>query len=184
MKNKIYYVLYGVASLVVILLAYNFYGQSKRAVLDKTIKSLDKSMIKMYQEQFDINKSFGYIWGIKEKKIKNDINKTVILKNTNSTLTSIFQKGNKICIAKNCYRFLGIYYKGKTPYVSFYSKKFKKGLQDFSINQILDKTLYVKELKHNKLFLKDKNSSREWSFQLFDVNITKYKPKENNETNF
>ncbi len=184
MKNKFAYLLYGFVSLAVVLLAYNYYGESKRAIADKTIKSLNTDIIKMYQEQFDTNRSFGYLWGIKEPKQKSDTNATNSMKNENNATLLVTQEKSKICIAENCYRFLGFYYKAGVPYISFYSKKFKKGLQDFSLHQTLDKTLYIKEIRDNRLFLADKNSSREWQFQLFDVNATKYKPKENNETDF
>lgn len=182
MKNKFTYLLYGFTVLVVVLLAYNFYGQTKRAIADKTIKSLNTCTIKMYKEKFDLNQTFGYLWGIKEPKKESVAIVKVIHKDMNATILSVTKEKGKICIAKNCYRLLGIYYKAGIPYISFYSKKFKKGLQDFSLHQTLDKTLYIKEIKHNRLFIADTNSSREWQFQLFDVNATKYKPKENNET--
>lgn len=184
MKNKIAYLLYVFVCFMVVLLTYNFYAQTKRTITDKTIKPLSSHTIKMYQEQFDTNQTFGYLWGIQEPKQKIDIKKTVSVKDTNTTILAVTQEKDKICIAENCYRFLGIYYKANVPYISFYSKKFKKGLQDFSLHQTLDKTLYIKDIKHNRLFLADKNSTREWRFHLFDVNATKYKPKENNETDF
>ena len=176
--------MYGFVAFIVVFLAYNFYGQTKRTIADKAIKLLDNHTIKMYQEHFDTNQTFGYLWGLQEAKKMSDGNETVSVKDTNRTTLSVMQENNKICIADNCYRFLGIYYKAGVPYISFYSTNFKKGLRDFTPEETLDKTLYIKAIKHNKLFIADKNSSREWQFQLFDVNATKYKPKENNETDF
>ncbi len=184
MKNKLVYFLYAFVVVIVVLLAYNFYGQSKRAIADKAIKPLNSRLIKMYQEKFDTNKNFGYLWNIQEVKKQSDVNETVHSKEANTTMFSVMQENHTICIAKKCYRFLGIYYKAGVPYISFYSQNFKKGLQDFTLQETLDKTLYIKAIKHNRLFIADKNSSREWQFQLFDVNATKYKPKENNETDF
>ena len=184
MKNKLVYFLYAFTALMVVLLAYNFYGKTKRTVTDRTIKTLNSQTIKMYQKQFNTNQAFGYLWGIQELKEKSDINKTVNQTDINTTILPVTQEKGKICIADNCYRFLGFYYKEGVPFISFYSKNFKKGLQDFTLQQTLDKTLYIKEIKHNRLFIADTNSSREWQFQLFDVNATKYKPKENNETDF
>ncbi|ADN08324.1 hypothetical protein [Sulfurimonas autotrophica] len=182
MKNKITYLLYGFVCLVVVLLAFNQYGNSKRTTVGKSVKPFNTNIVKMYQEQFDTNSSFGYLWGIKNEEKKSDTNTTENVKDENSTELVVTQEKSKICIDKNCYRFLGFYYKAGVPYISFYSKTFKKGLQDFKLHQMLDKTLYIKEIKHNSLFLADKNSSREWQFQLFDVNVTKYKPKDSNET--
>ena len=184
MKNKLVYLLYASVALVIVLLAYNFYGQATRAITEKTIKPFKSRTIKTYQEEFTTNQTFGYLWGIQEAKKKSDVNETVSLKDANTTTLSVTQEKSKICIAGNCYRFLGFYHKAGVPYISFYSKNFKKGLQDFTLHQTLDKTLYIKEIKHNRLFIADTNSSREWQFQLFDVNATKYKPKENNETDF
>ena len=184
MKNKIVYLLYAFVSLVVVFLAYNFYGQETRAITEKTIKPFKSHIIKTYQEKFTTNQTFGYLWGIKEAKRKNDVNETVCLKDTDTSMLSVTQEKGKLCIAKKCYRFLGFYHKAEVSYISFYSKNFKKGLKEFTLNETLDATLYIKEIKHNRLFIADANSSREWQFQLFDVNATKYKPKENNETDF
>ncbi len=184
MKNKIVYLLYGFIAFLVALMTYSFYGSSKRTVVEKTIKSFKSNTVKMYQEQFNTNQAFGYLWGIKEPKKKRDTNKTVILKDINTSIVPVIKEKNKICIAKSCYTLLGFYYRAGVPYISFYSKEFKKGLKEFSTHQVLSKTIYIKEIKHNELFLADKNSTRKWQFQLFDVNATKYKPKENNETDF
>jgi hypothetical protein len=187
MKNKLIYGVYIFVSLVVILLAYNWYGSTQRATASKSLKSLNTKSIKMYQEEFDTNRSFGYLWGIKNAEKKSDVNITQAMKNQNdenSTELLVTQEKSKLCIDKKCYRFVGIYHKAGVAYISFYSKEFKKGLQDFRLNQTLDKTLYIKKIKHNRLFLADKNSTREWQFHLFDVNATKYKPKDNNETDF
>ena len=184
MKTKITYFSYIFLSFIVVLLAYNFYTQTSRAIADKAIKPLNSQIIEMYQEQFDTNKTYGYLWGIEDLQKKSDTNQTVDFKDTNTSILTITQENGKICIAENCYRFLGFYYKAGAPFISFYSKNFKKGLKEFTLHQTLDATLYIKEIKHNRLFIADTNSSREWQFQLFDVNATKYKPKENNETDF
>jgi len=187
MKNKIVYSLYAIVSLIVVLFAYKWYGNSEKITKQKTIKSLNTKIIQTYQQQFDTNRSIGYIWGIDDDKKKIDTNATEKTKTTRETKQVkllIKQEEKKICIDKNCYRFLGIYYKAKTPYITFYSKSFTKGLEDFKLHQTLDKTVYIKDINANTLFLADKNSTRKWQFQLFDVNVTKYKPKDTNETNF
>ena len=184
MKNKVVSLIYAFFALIVVLLAYNFYAETKRAVADKAIKPFHNQIITMYQEQFDTNQTYGYLWGIQDLQQKSDVNETVERQDTNTSILAVTQEKGKICIAENCYRFLGFYYKAGVPYISFYSKKFKKGLKDFTLKETLDKTLYIKEIKQNRLFIADTNTSREWQFQLFDVNATKYKPKENNETDF
>jgi hypothetical protein len=184
MKNKFTYSIYAFVSLVVVLLVYNQYGSAKRTPTGKSIKTLNTKTVNIYQEQFDVNRSFGYLWDIKDQeKKKSDSNTTQDIKETNSTELAVTQEKNKICVEKNCYRFLGFYYKAGIPFISFYSKVFPKGLEDFKLHQILDNTIYIKDIKNTKLLLADKNSSREWQFQLFDVNVTKYKPKDSNETN-
>ena len=182
MKNKLAYTLYAIALLTVILSAYKFYGSSQRDITKKSIEHLDMTTIKMYQKQFDTNRTFGYLWGIKDIKKAKDVNKSKSLHSDSNATLHVTQENNQICIAENCYRFLGIYYKKDTPFISFYSKVFKKRLKDFKLYDTLDKSIYIQEIKHNQLFLADKNTSKIWKFQLFDVNATQYKPKDINET--
>jgi len=182
MKNKIAYAIYTVAVIIVILSAYRFYGSAQRRVMQKSVKHLDMATIKMYKEQFNTNKAFGYLWGIKDANKPKDTNQGKSTKSDNNATLHIIQKKNQICIATKCYRFLGIYYKRENAFVSFYSKSFKKGLKGFKLHSILYKTVYIQKIQRNKLVLADKNTTRTWRFQLFDVNVTKYKPKDINET--
>ena len=180
MKNRKPLLLYLAVVLLTIFFAYDFYDDTQRTVTGRTIKELRSDTIKMYKEKFDMNKAFGYLWGIKESAdaLTQDDS------NTTNDILQVKKKGGALCIEKECYRLLGIYHKGKVPYVSFYSKKFKNGLQDFTLNERLDKTIYIKGIKHAEVVIADENSSREWKFKFFDVNATKYKPKENNETDY
>jgi len=179
MKNKLAYSLYFIVLFAVVLTTYRFYGNSQKNIMQKSIKLLNMTTIKIYKEKFDTNRSLGYLWGIKDTSKPKDTNQTKSILSDNNATLHVTQEKNKICIAENCYRFLGIYYKKDRAFISFYSKVFKKRLKDFKLHDTLDKTIYIQDIK---LFLADKNTTRIWKFQLFDVNATKYKPKDINET--
>ena len=175
MKNKMAVMLYILIAFTVVFMAYDFHDITSREVSGRAIKQLDEGVIKAYKEQFDTKQPYSYLWGIKEAK-KKVLKKQKTKKK--STILQVTQKGSELCIGKECYRFLGIYNKNGVDYGSFYSKKFKKKLRDFTEEQVLDKGLFVKEIRNNELVVAERNSTREWHFRIFDVNAAKYKPKD------
>ena len=182
-KNKNLYFIYGMSIFFGVLFAYHNFDKNKDNITtQKTIEILMKDKIKVFTETFDINDSMGYIWGIKDVQIKvEDENKSKI---SNPVQQIIKQGKNNICIDKKCYRFLGFYYKKNVPYVTFYSKEFPKGIKDFTLHEKITNTLVVDKIIYNKLFLTNENNTAKWHFKLFDVNVTKYKPKDINETDY
>jgi hypothetical protein len=180
MKNKFYLFLYLFFVLITLSSAYNYYSYKKGIFVEKSILTLNDELLKEYKTSFDTKRTFGYIWGLKDV-VQDEQNKNI--KDKNDTI-EVVQKEQELCIEKNCYRFLGVYFKKQKAYVSFYSKNFKKGIADFTVNEMLQKPFFIKAIKHNKLSIADANNSREWQFTLFDVNVTKYKPKDINETDF
>jgi len=184
MKNRKIFLLYLFVLCIVVLLAYNRYTSKQNISVSKTILPLPKQTVTIYKKQFDTNRSFGYIWGIANEKKKTEMVATKDEHKHKKHELHITQDKSSICIEKSCYRLLGIYHKGKVAYISFYSKTFKKGIKDFTLHEKLDKSLYIKSVKDTTLVIADKNSSKEWRFKLFDVNATKYRPKDTNETDF
>ena len=182
MKYKIYY-LYIFFAGVVFFIAYDFFPKSKIDFTNKVILELDTKKFQAYTKIFDINKSFGYIWGIKDevKKISQDINKT---KTTAYKELKVEQKNNQLCIEKECFRLLGFFVKKEKLYISFYNKNIKHKIASYTLGECLYKTICIKEIKNTNVVIEDDNTSRSWKFKLFDVNITKYKPKDINESDF
>jgi hypothetical protein len=178
MKNKALVWIYLFLLIVVVFFSYRFYTASSSMESSKVILELNTTTLNSYYHRFLIPEDSGYIWGIKKPKKIEKILKEVTEKKTRK----IEQDNTKICIDDNCYRFLGIYYKAKTPFIVFYNKNFKKGLRNFHLDEFLFDTVYLKKLEGRKLFLEDNKTKEMWQFKFFDVNATQYKPKDINET--
>jgi len=178
MNNKFSLFLYIIIIIIGFFVNYNFY-QSNNIITDqKIIRTLDPTVFQMYKKQFDLNKSFGYIWNIKDSISKKETEQNTFQK------IEVKQKNHQICIRKKCYKFIAIYSKGKQYFITFYSKNFKKGIKNFTESDEITDSIFVSKISKNKISLAEKNSARKWEFTLFDVNITKYRPKDINETVF
>ena len=181
MINKFLLYFYIVVIVLVVFLSYNYYSNKKNTVNKKIILLYNDDIFKEYKKTFDLNQSFAYIWGLSEAKkkiINEDINKSIDIN------TSIVIKKNKssLCVNKDCFRFLGLYNKKNDLFVSLYNKNFKSKIKNFIKDENIAYTLYVKNIYKNTVIVADTNSSDEWNFKLFDVNATKYKPKDINES--
>jgi len=174
MSNKSMIFVYLFFFFVTVFIAYNSYSNSAAKMQSKLIKELNTSMIQEYQTKFAELPDFNYLWGVKLSKKKE--------KKEKKEVAQIKKVKKKICIGKKCYRFLGLYFKEHQAYVTFYSKEFKKGLKDFRIGEVLVKPLVIKELHKNNLYIENNNTKKVWKFDFFDVNTSKYRPKDINES--
>ncbi len=177
-------VVYFIVLLGVFLSAYNFYTDTKNNTKPRTLLEFDAAKLQTYMQSFDTNRSLNYIWGFKNE-VKKVVKKQTDENNESnaSKILLVVQKQQQICVEKNCFRLLGIYYKKQTPYVTLYNKDFTNNMDSFTSMQKLVKTLHVGTITTDSVTFIDTNTSREWNFRLFDVNATKYKPKDTNETN-
>jgi len=182
MKNKFYILVYILLAFMTFFIAYNFYTTKNRQVNKKTILNLKNNAFSRYKEDFNMSRNFGYIWGLQNQQVKVDENETNETAVIATKILTVTQNKSSLCVKKDCFRFLGLFYKKNRPYISLYNKSFKHKINDFTIGENIAYTLYIKEIEHNEALLGDTNSSREWKFKLFDVNTTKYKPKDINET--
>ena len=166
---------------ITFFLAYDFFPTKKYITHEKDIIQLESKAFKKFTQAFDTNRSFAYIWGIKEKTLQEQ--NTIKTLDTNTTKWKIKKEKNKLCINANCYRFLGMYHKQGKNYVVFYANKIPKNhIAALEAKQMLQKPLYIKEITHNHFTIAQSNTTKEWQFDIFDVNATKYKPKDTNET--
>ena len=98
-------------------------------------------------------------------------------------INHISKKGSSICIDKECFRLLAIVKKDGIKYASFYAKSFPKNhIKMFADKTSLYKDVFIYDIDSDVITLYEKDTKKSWKFFLFDVNTTKYKPKDGNET--
>lgn len=143
----------------------------------KELREYDKRLLETYERTYDSNNTQNKFWDIKtasqskpvEEKKQLNIKK---LKNSNT-----------ICINESCYRLLGIYKKQNDDIATFYNKDLKNKIVDIKKHELLNEIVEIWDITSNRIDFKELNSARQWDMKIFDVNGSKYKPKEpSNET--
>ena len=134
-------------------------------------------MIGEYTKPLSLTSVTDKQWGILPKKVNKKINKKVDLVKKISKVLVIL-KNKTLCIEKECFKLLGIFQRGHHDYASFYNKNSKKTVKDFLAGEIINRSIKIKSIVKKSIVFSDINSTREWSINLFDVNSSKYKPKE------
>jgi len=180
MKLNKQILLYIIVIVLSYLFFYKFFDKTSYDVSSRDILKLDASLWQEKLQVYTLSKWYDYIWfkqGFKETIVKQ-------LKNDTKTKKYIYTKDtNVICVNTECFRFLAIVKKGNTEYATFYAESFPKNhIKLFKINSLLYSKLFIKDIKDDMVILSEFNTTQEWKFFFFDVNLTKYKPKDNNET--
>ena len=183
MKTKMFTFFYLFLVIITLFLAYDYYPSIKHTGQTKAVLTPRLDLFENYKEKFDTNKSLAYIWGLEEEEIQQQTRQLDKDNNVTKESLVIKQNGSSLCVGVDCFRFLGVFTKQNHSYVALYNKNYKHGINNFTIGDIIGYTLFVKNIAHNNVIIKDKNLSKEWKFQLFDVNATQYRPKDINETN-
>lgn len=162
--------------LLVFFMEYKSAKFDKFELPSKTVLSLDDKIFDMFKQKYKTNRDFNRYWGFSEEKAKMDIKEN----NTTTRLLKVTKKEgeNRLCIASSCYRLLGIHYINSNAIVTLYNKKFKKRVKDYSLHETLEANITIDAISSHSVLFKELNSSRSWKFKLFDVNQTKYKPKD------
>jgi len=179
MKSRVWILLYVVLLLLLFFLEFKTKAYAPQASMAhgyeiQKSSGLDQLM-QTYTQPLDVNGLSNQQWGIVFKKVKKEI-KVKTLKRMK--LTEVSLKGKTICIEKGCFKLLGIF-RGPQGYrVSFYEAKAKEKIKEFSKGEIMREPIGIKTIRHNEVVLSEINSTREWSLKLFDINSSKYKPKE------
>lgn len=130
-------------------------------------------LIQAYMQSSEADGGFNEQWGIVFKKVK----KEPIELNT-TKLTEVTLKDKTICIEQMCFKLLGIFYQNDSSYASFYNKNSKEKVHAFLEEEILNSSIKIKSIVQKNIFFEDVNSTRKWKMTLFDINSSKYKPKE------
>lgn len=176
MKNKIWLITLGVAILSLIFIFDIFTSKEKDA--DKrvaTAPQIDKNNFSGWLKEYDENISKAQQWGF-APKVKTK--PTVEEKKEKITLVTYTKDQNLICIEKSCYRLLAIKNIESEFEAVFYNKDIKNKIAQFKRGDRVEKSIYIDEISSSNVLLEDNETQREWKFTMFDVNTTKYKPKE------
>ena len=179
MKIDKLYILTG--SIIILLAALEFMDLSNNTQADAEDIQEQRSdlLLQQWNQHYKVNEAYDTLWGIKSSRVlsaeeKNRQQKIKTLK------TTLDPKEKKFCIEKECYRLIGLYTSENIPSVSFYNKTTK--LKDYHLKQTLSHTIVIEAISNSSVTLAEANTSRSWTLRLFDVNETKYKPKDYNET--
>jgi len=108
---------------------------------------------------------------LEEKMNKDNINSKEIIKNFNLT-------NRIICLNKTCWEFMGVFKIRNKIRVTLLSKEKKNKLETFKIGDYLLEGLKIKAIKGNTMLLFNEEKNKVLSLKLFDVDISKYYPKE------
>lgn len=166
--------------LIVFYAEYEFFDSKDYKLPSKIVEEFDANIFKMYSQEYNASVDANPFWGFaKEIVVSDDVNET----NTSTYQTEVTQEEGKnvLCISASCFRLLGIYHKGANLSITLYNKDLKEKIKAYSASDTLQDGIVVDTIHMHEVILKDVNSSREWHFKIFDVNQTKYKPKENQE---
>jgi len=162
-----------------IFISYKIYDKPSVQLFPKVLSTPNLEQIEYYTKHFDTNRSFGYLWGISDNLTLRKKEK----KNSDAELQKLAKvvvRDNKICIDKDCYFVIGLLVKGDEKFTLIYSKNLKNGLESFAKDDIVADRILIREIFDNSVLFYDINTSLEWKFKFFDVNVSKYKPKDYN----
>ncbi len=181
MKNRTWVLLYVLVLVLIVFFEYKkddttltqnanmHYKLEKNQELDSFLLSY----VKIVENNITLNK----LWKIVPKKVKVkpkvEDNKTKEIQ-----LIEVTLKNKTLCIEKECFRLLGIFQKSKHKYASFYNEKSKERVKEYLVGESLYASIKIKSIVKKRVVFSDTNSTREWNINLFDVNSSKYKPKE------
>jgi len=159
--------------IIMFLIYYFEYRQptsSPFPTAEKTLNKLNTSALTHHMQEINRTKEINKLWGIKEKP------KTTLPQKENAI--TVKQEGTTLCIEKSCFKLLGVISEHNQSYASFYNADNEPKIQNIREGELLHTHITLSQLTHNNITLMETNSSRQWSFKLFDVNISKYQPKE------
>lgn len=141
-------------------------------------KDLD-GFISGYIRPLDLTAIDDTQWGIFPKKVKK-VKKEENLSKENNTIqpVKVTLKEKTLCIEKACFRLLGLFQKEQQEYASFYNENSKEKVKAFLVGDIIDSSIQIQSIMKKSIVFSDINSTREWHINLFDVNSSKYKPKD------
>ena len=180
MKNSIWILLYVALLLLIVFFEFKKTEDSSTSVVMNHYKIEENkvldSVIGEYTKPLSLTSVTDKQWGIVPKKVKKVKKEENLTKEVPEVLVTLTKK--TLCIEKECFKLLGIFARGKQHYASFYNKNSKKTVQEFLVGETIHSSIKIKTIMKKSIVFSDINSTREWKINLFDVNSSKYKPKE------
>jgi hypothetical protein len=180
MKTNIWILLYLFLLLLIVAVEYQESDIPPQRISNhkyeiKENKALEGLFLE-YIEPLDSNISLNKLWKILPPKVKKV--KKIVVKDKNKTKRlKVTLKEKTICIEKKCFRLLGIFL-DKQYASSFYVKDAKEKVQTFKVGERLSQGVQINKIEKNTIVFNEMNTTREWHIKLFDINSSKYKPKE------
>ena len=166
--------------LTAIIIAYVQYEPSKDSNYElpsKSILTLDEKVFKAKEKKQIVDEDTNRFWGYKDETVADETLEDTSTSNEQIKVTQPDGK-NLLCIGESCYRLLGIHYNYKTPMVTLFNSSLKEKVKNYKQKEILESRIRIKKIYLNRVEFTDLLSEDKWEFNLFDVNQTKYKPKE------
>lgn len=164
-------------TILALLIAYIEYEPVKfnnTELPTKTVLDIDIKTFEMFNKKHDINKNLNRYWGLAEEVA---IKETIIDDNNTIQITQPNGK-NVLCINKSCYRLLGIHHNETISIVTMYNQDLKEKVKNYTTKEILESKIFIDKITHDTVEFVDLTTSQRWNFKIFDVNQTRYKPKE------
>ncbi|MEA2047502.1 MAG: hypothetical protein U9O64_03545 [Campylobacterota bacterium] len=183
MNNNIWILLYVTLLIAVVFFEYKnsnneIAGTATHKYKIEQNKDLD-SLISGYISALDLASIDDKQWGILPKKVKKVKKEENLIKENNTIqLVEVTLKEKTLCIEQECFKLLGFFQKEQQDYASFYNEKSKEKVQSYLVGNIIDRSIQIKSIMKKSIVFSDVNSTREWNINLFDVNSSKYKPKD------
>lgn len=179
-----------ILAVIIVFIQYEHSKLKDHKLPSKAISSFDETVFDFYHKKYDTDKSLNQYWGYKkeltasekeamekaakdaELKAKDDAKRTKVTKPNNE---------NVLCISESCYRLLGVHYKYKTPMITMYNKDLKEKTKNYKNKDLVGLVVRINKIYSNKVEFENLETKEKYYFEQFDVNQTKYKPKEINE---
>ena len=162
------------------MIILNEFSQTSEEIYQKPQKpilSLDTQSLDAYTRKHSADENLNTFWGIPLESKKTNVVKT----DENQTKTMDIKKTpgqNQICIEESCYRLVGIHKEANRFYATLYNKESNESLKSYTLGDNLKSKIKIANITTNSVKLEDLNSKDTWYFKIFDVNQTKYRPKE------
>jgi len=156
------------------------------------------SLYDLQMETIDMNKlltvpidsfyaSSFHEWGIKKSWLleEREENRKLLeekMNEMNLTSQEVLKNFNQInriiCLNQTCWEFMGVFKIKNQIQVTLLSKKKKAKLETFKIGDYLLNGLKIRAIKGVTMLLFDEAKNKLFSLKLFDVDVSKYYPKE------
>lgn len=185
-----------ILSLMLLYLVFFYFSYSMPKQREVYISDLNQTIVNIHQriaiDSNDIYPSSYLLWGLnkskllenREKKELKESNKKVeTVKENKSKEYNVDVKYRTICVEKHCWELVGIMTIDGIQTLTLLSKEKKRKLELFKIGDELLPNIIIEKIKGESMILLNKEKNKEIILKLFDVDLSKYLPKNEKEKN-